>query len=58
MRKMINQGLEPLPRVDKFFRLAMPRYQLAIGHIGLKGYSEPSSEKTELSRLVRSANLF
>lgn len=37
VRKMINQGLEPMPGVDKFLRWAKPRYRLAMATSGSRG---------------------
>ena len=37
VRKMINQGLEPLPGVDEFLRWARPRYRLAMATSGSRG---------------------
>ncbi len=37
VRQMLNQGLEPLPRVDEFLRWARPRYQLAMATSGSRG---------------------
>ena len=37
VRKMINQGLEPMPGVDRFLRWAKPRYRLAMATSGSRG---------------------
>jgi len=45
VRKMITQGLEPLPGVDEFLRWARPRYQMAMATSGSRGTVSLALEK-------------